>query len=380
MITSPCFIDSHFDRSATDRSKLAIFIEEYSELERKFSIFFLTLNFSDTSSVTKIVEHPITRCGEADPLRWCMGFFMDRLTNIRVPDLLSCCRGLLLLRVKCYPHLLLWNPSTRECKKVPNSPHLPYYHYMSISASALGYDFTLKTHKIVLICDNPLIDRHSYKFLVYNVKTNSWTPIYTDEDHKDLAYYLGTSKTLVNGAPHWLICYENPGDDTERYEIEYFDFATDEFVVIPQPDDPDFRVSFSSTLLDMEGRLCISHYSSGNVTVWVMEEYGVKESWSKTYFSNIYPVCFAKTINVALVRGFDQQVKASWFAFYNGKEKGIELKFLAGKSLANRAFTTFVESLISVETEKVEGVEVVRKTFLYISILFFSIHFFFLVM
>ncbi|OMP10950.1 hypothetical protein COLO4_04148 [Corchorus olitorius] len=95
----------------------------------------------------------------------------------------------------------------------------------------------------------------------------------------------------------------------------------------PDPDDHHYDFGVYTKLLDMEGRLCISH---GNV-IWVMEEYGVKESWSKTYINDMDPICFAKTIDVALVTGFDEQVKKSWF----------------------------VESLISLETEKVEEVEVV---------------------
>ncbi|OMP00641.1 F-box protein CPR30-like protein [Corchorus olitorius] len=142
--------------------------------------------------------------------------------------------------------------------------------------------------------------------------------------------------------------------DTVRYEIEYFDFDKDEFKVIPQPDHL------------MEGRLCISNYSPGNGSfqIWVMEEYAVNESWSVTYFNDIIsgkPVWFAKTINVSLVREGVKRGKdrcLDIYHIYNDKEKGSELKFLAGKGIIDNAFV-FVESLISLETEKVEEVEVV---------------------
>ncbi|OMO52569.1 hypothetical protein COLO4_37124 [Corchorus olitorius] len=276
------FIDRHSDRSATNLSKLAIVLDEYSEFESKCSIFFHTLNFSATSSGEIItIEHPIKNCKAADPLSWCRGF--------------------LLLRVECNTKLLLWNPSTRECKEVPNPP-ISYYHYKSIFASALGYDFTLKTHKIVLICETPL-SRHSNIFFVYNVKTNTWTSVEDDENHKYHAYYDRPPTTLVNGAPHWWVSY-GVSDDDCYFEIEYFDFSKNQFAVIPQPDDNDYRALETTELSNMEGFLCMGCFLRDKVTIWAMEVYGVKETWSKMMVFNdiVSPNCFAKTDNVSLVQ------------------------------------------------------------------------------
>ncbi|OMO91226.1 hypothetical protein COLO4_18536 [Corchorus olitorius] len=336
LISSSYFIDCHFDRSAANRSKLGIVLEKSFKDEHRCSISFHTLNFSANSlGETTIIDHTITDCKEADTLSWC--------------------RGLLLLSVKrdlkkYYYELLLWNPSTRECKEVRNPLFIREYHYNRISASALGYDFTLKTHKIVAICKH---SRHSHHILVYNVKTNSWTQVEVDEDHEHYAEYL-KHKTIFNGAPHWLIRYGNYGD-RDGLEIEYFDFAMNEFKVVPQPGDYGCDSIWHPELLDMGGCPCIGYYLSGRFQVWVMKEYGVKESWSNCMeflIPGVYPICLAKNYaNVSLVTENGKEEK---YAIYNGKERGIELKFLTGSGLRGKKACTFVESSISLKTEKVE--------------------------
>ncbi|OMO53651.1 hypothetical protein CCACVL1_28472 [Corchorus capsularis] len=341
-ISSAYFIDRHSDGSATNPSKLAIVLDEYSEFESKCSIFFHTLDFSATCSGEIIImEHPIKNCKAADPLSWCRGF--------------------LLLRVECNTtKMLLWNPSTRECKEVPNPP-IPYYHYKSIFASALGYDFTIKTNKIVLICETPR-GRHSNIFCVYNVKKNTWTSVIEDdENHKYQAYYERAPTTLVNGAPHWWVSYDGVSHDDDCYfEIEYFDFSKNQFGVIPQPDDHDndYRAVETTELSNMEGFLCMGCFLLDNVTLWAMEVYGVKESWSKMMIFNdiVSPICFAKTDNnvslvQSLVRKYIVQERKDRYDIYNGTERGIELKLLAGRDVTRKSAFAFSESLISLETE-----------------------------
>ncbi|OMO69523.1 hypothetical protein COLO4_29019 [Corchorus olitorius] len=194
---------------------------------------------------------------------------------------LSWCRGLLLLGVKCsYFKLLLWNPSTREYKHVSNPPYSYDYDYSRVTASALGYDFRVESHKIVLITKN---GRYSKHIEVYDLKENLWTFIDLDKNYEDAKY---KHPITVNGAPHWVIVhrdFEDYGNGHVYLAVEYFDFSMN-----------------NASLVD-EGDGC--------------------------------------------------------FAIYNGKDRGSQLKFQAGVKLTyhNRAFA-FVESLISLETEKIEEV------------------------
>ncbi|OMO91192.1 hypothetical protein COLO4_18538 [Corchorus olitorius] len=344
LISSSYFIDCHFDRSAANRSKLGIvlkksFKDEHKD-EHRCSISFHTLNFSANSlGETTIIDHTITNCEEVDTLSWC--------------------RGLLLLRVrrdlkKYERDLLLWNPSTRECKEVPNPIFIAEFDYNRISASALGYDFTLKTHKIVAISHH---SRHSHHILVYNVKTNSWAKVKVNyKDHEDDFEYW-KHKTIFNGAPHWLIRYGYcSGRDSK--EIEYFDFAMNKFEVVPQPGECNSRLL--ADLFDMEGCLCVGYSLRDRLQVWVMKEYGVKESWSKwmefryDIKPRVYPICLSKNVNVLLAKEYYGEEKK--YAIYNGMERGIQLEILTltGSGFTGKKTCTFVESLISLNTEKVE--------------------------
>ncbi|OMO69415.1 hypothetical protein COLO4_29072 [Corchorus olitorius] len=357
LISTPNFSDRHFDRSVASSNKLGIILTK----EYKFSVpnqcvisfhtlnfsptSFGTLNFSPTSLVgTTFIEHWLIGCKKAKSIGWC--------------------RGILLLGVDCsYYKLLLWNPSTRESKEIPDPPYP--LEYEGISASALGYDYNVKSHKIVLIykkrgCENCIS--------VYTLKTNLWTSVDLDTDHK-VANYDIFPITLVNGAPHWVIKHGDVyGEDCDNihHEIEYFDFAVNNFLVVPQPGEYDSPPE----LYDTGGEhLCIGYetYEVDGIKleIWVMKRYGVKDSWSKwmTFEDNKVPlpICFAKNINVSLKSGGSRDGRC---AIYNGKKKGTKVEFLVSSIFSRNSFGfdhglrkkafTFYESLICLEPEEVE--------------------------
>ncbi|OMO91245.1 hypothetical protein COLO4_18503 [Corchorus olitorius] len=367
LISTPDFIDRHYDRCAANSNKLGIVVV-YANPENLWfpgpdrEIYFKTINLSPTSlgEATYVTSQVVTRCEKAKPLGWC--------------------RGLLLLGVDCIDFkLLLSNPSTRESKEIPDPPYRRL-EYNYISASTLGYDFNIKSHKIVLIYK---LGKFEYCIWVYTLKTNSWTCVDLDTDHK-YAYYDILPITVANGAPHWVIrhgdVYSNKhgevyfkGGSTHN-AIEYFDFAVNNFKVVPQPGDYDKReFGFNPQLYDTEGSLCIVYRRECgcDLEIWVMETYGVKESWLKWMsFENEYvpfPLCFAKNnINVSLfvARGRGEE----GCAIYIGKEKEIELKSLGfdevsfdgrrrtglfefDRCLKKRAFA-FDESLICLENDE----------------------------
>ncbi|OMO53653.1 hypothetical protein CCACVL1_28474 [Corchorus capsularis] len=337
LISTPYFFDRHFDRSVANSNKLGIILTKaYKYRVPHCLISFHTLNFSPTSSGETCIEHTLIRCKEVKPLGWY--------------------RGLLLLGVDCsYNKLLLWNPSTNESKEIPDPPNRRL-EYECISASALGYDFNVKSHKIVLIyksksgkCENHIS--------VYTLKTNSWTSVDLDTDHKVASYNIFPI-TLANGAPHWVIIHGDVYDEdchNIHYEIEYFDFDVNKFEVVPQPGDYDISVlKAPPKLYDTGGgHLCIGNetYEDDRIKleIWVMK----KDCWSKLWMcfedkKVPLPICFAKNINVSLKLG------DGGCAIYNGKEKGSRLECTRYASgLRKRAFT-FYQSLVCLEPEEVQ--------------------------
>ncbi|OMO69430.1 hypothetical protein COLO4_29068 [Corchorus olitorius] len=340
LISSPDFIDYHFDRSADNCSKLAIMIikegskPDAYEYENKIPIFH-TLDFSPTlSGETTKIEVPETMIPER------RGRY-DYYFKPAYGEPLSWCRGLLLLGVKCdHFSLLLWNPSTREYKDVPK-PNSWRHTYEKISASDIGYDFTIRSHKI-------------------RGQLLQWIKI------MKMPITRTPPKTLVNGAPHWVVSYYKVDEEivdgkyvcVEKFndEIEYFDFVLNKFVVVPQPGGYEYGNNyFKAELFHAEGRLCIGYRSSPKWEVWIMGEYGVDESWTKWIIFNVdifgFPICFTRDMNVSLVGEKKIEGRSSrCFAIYNGETRGIELNYLLGSSQLTtmRAFT-FVESLISIK-------------------------------
>ncbi|OMO54627.1 hypothetical protein CCACVL1_27711 [Corchorus capsularis] len=313
LISASCFIDHHFSRSAANSNKVGIALaREYKGGRSYCEIYIKIINLSPTSlgETTSFIEHVVTECQKTRPLGWC--------------------RGLLLLSVDCRDcKLLLSNPSTRESKEILDPPYRRLEFENISAASILGYDFNIKSHKIVLIYE---LDKSEYRIWVYTLTTNSWTCVDLDTDHKYADYDIFPI-TLANGAPHWLIRHKDKVGSGAHHVIEYFDFAVSKFVVVPQPGDYDNRKFLSPPILyDTEGSLCIVYRDGFNLEIWVMKRYGVKESWLKWMsFKNEYvpyPIRFGKiNINVSLVvaRG-DQGERCC--AIYNGKQKEIELEFL----------------------------------------------------
>ncbi|OMO76099.1 hypothetical protein COLO4_25677 [Corchorus olitorius] len=126
LISTPDFIDRHFDRSAANSDKLGIVRVNESPENFCFpgpdsEIYFKTINLSPTSlgEATYITSQVVTKCQGA----WSLG----------------CCRGLLLLGVDYIDFKLLFsNPSTRESKEIPDPPYRQL-EYDYIFASALGF-------------------------------------------------------------------------------------------------------------------------------------------------------------------------------------------------------------------------------------------------
>ncbi|OMO58987.1 hypothetical protein CCACVL1_25184 [Corchorus capsularis] len=311
LISTPYFMDRHFDRNAANSNKLGIV--EMIQVARYNSFYIQTLNFSPTSlGETSIIDQSLEECNDAKVLGWC--------------------RGLLLVGVDCSDYkLLLWNPSTSKCKEI-SDPQYQQLEYEYIDSSTLGYDFNIKSHKIVLIYKLGKFERC---ISVYTLKTNSWTSVELDTEHK-VADYDGYPITLTaNGAPHWVINHrdvvtrpESEYNITHR-RIEYFDFGVNKLLVVQQPGDYDnCRFAVTPQLYDTEGSLCIGYRKGGFILeIWVMKRYGVKDSWFKwmSYEDEYvpFPICFAKNnINVSFFVGRGKKC----CAIYNGKEKGIELE------------------------------------------------------
>ncbi|XP_059309997.1 F-box/kelch-repeat protein At3g23880-like [Lycium ferocissimum] len=169
---------------------------------------------------------------------------------------------------------VLWNPSIRKYKKPPHPrPTLRY----DGPIYGFGYDEFRNDYKVVGIFCNYYSDQVEVK--IYSLKSDSWTRV---DDCQDGLQFYGLGK-FVTGKLHW------PTDRMyEDWNIISFDLANQKWGNVEQPCYGQGDIALWLGVLGNDLSV-FSDYYRIRVDVWVMKEYGVKESWTKMFTVN-YPV------------------------------------------------------------------------------------------
>ncbi|KAM6601921.1 hypothetical protein CsatA_021530 [Cannabis sativa] len=228
-------------------------------------------------------------------------------------EVLGSCNGLLVL-FNSYDDVALWNPFTKRYRNLPNT-ELEFagkdFCICQYIIYGFGYDPIHDDYKLIRLVQyiGDEDDSFDSEVKVYSLKTKSWKRI------KDFPYYLcykNAYGVLVDNALHWVVS-RKPESDVSNL-IGAFDIVSEEYYVVPQPDFVD--CDFHMTLNVLGSCLClIANYTSDQssyfwetkadrIDIWVMKEYGVKESWTKLYsmvqsdeissFGYVYPVTYLK--------------------------------------------------------------------------------------
>ncbi|KAJ8540411.1 hypothetical protein K7X08_030330 [Anisodus acutangulus] len=187
-----------------------------------------------------------------------------------IPQFIGSCDGLICLSVK--NSLVLWNPSTRKWKEIPKQyPHMSQDYYYTYG---FGYDKYNDDYKLVLIYSSK-IKNSGNEVKVYSLRTNSWKKIKGFVS----GYIYSNSGVLVNGIAHWDTRPHN--DFSSCYYIVTFDLETEKQgkIDLPSYENEDVHWDLISSRDSLFG-FCHCE-SQGEVDIWVMKEYGVKESWTK---------------------------------------------------------------------------------------------------
>ncbi|GER45171.1 F-box and associated interaction domains-containing protein, partial [Striga asiatica] len=193
--------------------------------------------------------------------------------------LVGSCNGLVCVRFS--PNTtILWNPTTGKLKKLPEPGicrlHWGYEYYST--ASAFGYDELHDDYKVVEFLGNlgsDELDDCENRVMVYSLRANSWKLLSNWPGGGDVFGGLGQ---FLNGTIHWSVM------DTNRLESDVWvivshDLTTDTLVEFPSPnlDSNDVKVRVKV----LNGFLALHCEHKFCVDVWVMKEYGVRESWTK---------------------------------------------------------------------------------------------------
>ncbi|KAJ6961564.1 F-box protein CPR1-like isoform X2 [Populus alba x Populus x berolinensis] len=267
-IDSLYFINTHLKRSSQAHTHLSLILRDATNLCT------VDLDSPDFTSI-KLKNNPLK-------------------SDHCATEVMGSCNGLLALLNSDFS-IALYNPSTREKKMIPVSP-LEFPNDLDDSkVSSLfnfygfGHDPINEDYKVVRFIhfygDSPDGFFHC-EVKVYSLKSNSWKRI--DEYPYDLRFILPPDYhprcrrgygVFANSAVHWKATVVGKGKENGSDLIVAFDLGAEEFKIIPQPD-------YSSNEHEMNvgvlgGCLCVfCNKNCKQVEIWVMKEYGVKESWT----------------------------------------------------------------------------------------------------
>ncbi|XP_048133139.1 F-box/kelch-repeat protein At3g23880-like [Rhodamnia argentea] len=179
------------------------------------------------------------------------------------------CHGLVSLAV--YNGFLVYNPTTRESRKLPASNVVATYECFH----GFGYISTTDDYKLVhgafFAADDGSVE---CVLEIFSLRYGSWRRV----PSKDVPL-LDRVGIYLNGAVHWIVD-RGSGYRTERAIIP-FGLATETFeeaIPIPKVE----GVLFEGVVIH-EGCLLICDVTSISFEAWVMNEYGKKESWTRLF-------------------------------------------------------------------------------------------------
>ncbi|XP_047340384.1 F-box/kelch-repeat protein At3g06240-like [Impatiens glandulifera] len=264
LISSPYFVKLHLNRSVQSKSNLSLFLSDYN----LFRVDFNSLeDFEDEGFVRPVeIDYLISRYPYYDILRYPYYGI----------SICGSCDGLLCITIHgIMKNVFLWNPSTKKSIQLPlpvsTSDNLNSWVYR------FGYDNTNNDYKVVkLMFFRVRKGIKDYEIKVYSLKSNSW------HSPKKFSYHpklKSIGDSIICGAMHWI---SKVGSGKKR-SIVAFDLGTEIYRVISLPKLSDSY--YYLYLNNLEGCLsatCRYHYSSSNVDIFLLKEYGGKnEHWSK---------------------------------------------------------------------------------------------------
>lgn len=277
VIADPLFTKRRLDRADED-----IFLR--TDSSRRISAF---VHFVDIESIRTTVP-PLDLCDKLETridMRFALPNCNQKDKSIamekRKLDVVNSCSGFLCLRKNSFKSpSIVCNPITGEFVMIPKPKK--YQTIKSMIVSGFGCCSKSDEYKVVrLVFQDSATDRIAE---VYTLGTNSWRNVGCAPDDPT----QGSSATYLNGAIHWLCDGKSPDI------IMAFDIEDEQFRVVPPP--PNIgdkqKACVRSNYLTMGllgGSLFVCDNTSfGCFHIWVMEDYGVQDSWMNKFSIDFY--------------------------------------------------------------------------------------------
>ncbi|XP_059304733.1 F-box/kelch-repeat protein At3g23880-like [Lycium ferocissimum] len=220
--------------------------------------------------------------------------------------------------------LFLWNPSIRKIKKLPD--FIPKLNFGYSIMHGFGYDEVHDDYKVVAVSGASSYDishQVEVEVKIYSVNSDSWRSIHDfNTGWKFIRWGM-----FVNGKLHWAGTTSEKFDSYNGWDIQSIDLADGKLGKVDKPcyGEGDFDLEMCLGVLGSDLSVFCS-YQRTQTDVWVMKEYGIKESWTKMCIikypndivgSLLYaPFCMSSEGEILLEVG-------STFIIYNPKDDSI---------------------------------------------------------
>lgn len=177
------------------------------------------------------------------------------------------CDGLVLVE-DSYGSKFLLSPTTSESKMLPSMPR----GFCKARVFGFGYDISSDDYVVVAISAQSGSKKNACVY-VYLLKKNLWKMVgFSPYDHD--VHWMPAAGIFVNGCLHWLSKHVSDSS----WLIAAFNTASEEFAEVALIDEVLDVLKFGRLSI-LNGCLCV--VSNSRTELWVMEKYGVVESWVK---------------------------------------------------------------------------------------------------
>ncbi|PRQ52358.1 putative F-box domain, galactose oxidase/kelch, beta-propeller, F-box associated interaction [Rosa chinensis] len=247
------------------------------------------INTKISTSYSLLIRSEIFRSAEYEAILKCLSHdgplpsrrldfpVLDRLVCISKILIVGSCNGLICLILDFVTEesftFMIWNPCTGEYQVLPQPP----VHASRGCFFGFGYDSTSDDYKVI-------VGSSRYEFVVvFMLKKGSWRKL----ERLNRYFEVNWHGCLVNEALHWVLTQEEDGWLIAP-RIVSFDLGEEKFHEIPFSYPPDANdrqglfpdVGILCNCLTLEFQTMYGGVDS-NISIWVMKDYGVKESWTE---------------------------------------------------------------------------------------------------
>ncbi|OVA11390.1 F-box domain [Macleaya cordata] len=354
LFSDPAFINTHLNH-AIERNNFRIIL-------KRCYLYSINFGASSKSSSPSSCDDDDDEEEEEEAVEIDFPFKSGRFKV----DILSSYNGLVCISPDKdkFDVICIWNPSTKEYKKL--STPLPVIKFPFLPRGlrdvgyGFGYDRKIEDYKLVRILH---IYGSGSEVEVYTLGSNSKKSIGHIPYELDFPSQTGV---FVNATLHWIATPATYFGHRGSPVIISFDIVDQRFQEVPQPEEPldyDNNEFYVRTVGVLRGCLCLlGCLNMVCVDVWVMKDYGARDSWTKLFTINAQQTVIKHFNSLTLVQSFKSgevllQKDCNTLVLYDPKRE--RARFIKIRGFHQKCFKieTYIESLVSLNSGTYLGQE-----------------------